>query len=249
MSVGRVVVFALLAESLMRAGPPSPEQIEFFEKRVRPVLTANCFACHGGASNPPMGGLRLDSREMLLRGGKRGPAVLPGDPDNSPLLKAVSYLHELKMPPAGKLADEQIADLAEWIKMGAPEPAASAAGGGDKYWAFQPVRKPAVPAVNNTAWVQSPVDAFVLAKLEARGLPSPAPLDKRALIRRVSFDLTGLPPSPAEVEAFLKDDSPDAFRHLVERLLASPAYGERWGRHWLDLVRYAETNGHEFDND
>src|ERR1035438_2233344 len=185
MSFGRAAVVGFIVQALVRAGSPSPKQIEFFEKRVRPVLAAQCFACHGRASNPPMGGLRLDTREMLLRGGKRGPAILPGDPDNSRLLQAVSYLHELKMPPAGKLPDEQIADLAAWIKMGAPEPAVLDPGPGDKFWAFQPVRKPAVPAVKQAGWVQSPVDAFVLAKLEARGLPAPPPVNRRALIRRV----------------------------------------------------------------
>jgi cytochrome c553 len=249
MSVRRAAVVVFIVQAIVWAGSPSPEQIEFFEKRVRPVLAAQCFACHGRASIPPMGGLRLDTREMLLHGGKHGPAILPGDPDNSALLKAVSYREELKMPPAGKLTDEQIADLAAWIKMGAPEPAVLDPAPGDKFWAFQPVRKPAVPAVKHVDWVQSPVDAFVLAKLEAGGLPAPPPVNRRALIRRATFDLTGLPPSPAEVDAFLADNSPGAFRRLVERLLASPSYGERWARHWLDLVRFAETNGHEFDND
>src|SRR5882724_26157 len=249
MSLGRAAVLAFIAQAVLSAGSPSSEQIEFFEKRVRPVLAEQCFACPGRASASPMGGLRLDTREMLLRGGKRGPAILPGDPDQSLLLKAISYRHELKMPPAGKLPEQQIADLAAWIKMGAPEPAVLAPAPGDKFWAFQPVRKPAVPAVKHVGWVQSPVDAFVLAKLEASGLPAPQPVDKRALIRRVTFDLTGLPPTPAEVEAFLADNSPGAFRVLVERLLASPSYGERWARHWLDLVRFAQTNGHEFDND
>ena len=217
----------------LRAAAPTPEQVEFFEKRIRPVLAANCLACHGRASNPPMGGVRLDQA--------------PDESVAARVAKAVSYGGAIKMPPNGKLPENQVADVLEWVKAGAPYPASAGETAG--FWAFRPVRRPAVPAVRQIQWVQSPVDAFVLAKLEAAGkLPGP-PASKRVLIRRVTFDLTGLPPTLAEVDRFLGDASPQAFEHVVDRLLASPAYGERWGRHWLDLVRYAETNGHEFDND
>jgi cytochrome c553 len=196
-----------------------------------------------------MGGLRVDSRELLLRGGKSGPAVTPGDAESSRLYRAVSYHETLKMPPTGKLTEGQIADIAAWINMGAPEVLAGTKAASRDFWAFQPVRQPGLPSVKRRDWVQSPIDAFILAKLDANGLSPTAPADKPTLIRRVTFDLTGLPPTPDEVTAFLNDGSPDAFAKVVDRLLASPQYGERWARHWLDLVRYAETNGHEFDND
>jgi hypothetical protein len=197
-----------------------------------------------------MGGLRLDSREGARK------AVTPGDPAGSKLLTAISYQNiNLKMPPSGKLADRQIADFTAWIKMGAPDPRGAEAAEPVKkgidfkqarnFWSFQPVKEPAVPAVRSA----SPLDCFVLAKLAEKGL-EPAPrADKRTLIRRVTFDLTGLPPTQREVDDFLADPAPAAFAKVVDRLLASPHYGERWARHWLDLVRYAETNGHEFDND
>jgi hypothetical protein len=167
----------------------------------------------------------------------------------------------LKMPPSGKLSGAQIEDLTAWVKMGAPDPRIAPAAAppvaakrydfteGRKFWAFQPVKKPALPSVKNQSWVQSPIDAFLLSKLEENGLAPAVPADKRVLLRRVTFDLTGLPPTPAEINAFLKDTSLKAFEKVVDRLLASPHYGERWARHWLDLVRYAETNGHEYDND
>ncbi|HYO83862.1 MAG TPA: PSD1 and planctomycete cytochrome C domain-containing protein [Bryobacteraceae bacterium] len=234
---------------------------EYFEKHVRPVLATKCNGCHNSSMKTPLGGLRVDSRDGLRKGGDSGPAIQPGDPDASRLIQAISYKHDLKMPPAGKLPDSDIDRLREWVKMGAPDPredkaakASAPAGSTDfqaarKFWSFQPVRKPAIPKAANPGWVQSPVDAFVLAKLRDKGL-TPAPqASRRELIRRVSFDLTGLPPTPAEVEAFVADKSPEAWSRLVDRLLASPHYAERQARHWLDLVRYAETNGHEYDND
>jgi len=219
---------------------------DFFEKNVRPLLIQRCYACHGTAGNP-MGGLRLDSRESILKGGGRGPAVAPGNPKGSLLLTAVRQTDEdLKMPPGKKLSDAEIATLAQWIEMGAPWAAnqpAPPAKAAEKYWAFVPPKSPAAPQVKHADWVQSPIDAFVLAGLEAKGLqPAPA-ASKRELIRRATFDLTGLPPTPEEVQAFLADAKPDAFARLVDRLLASPQYGERWGRHWLDVARYADSNG------
>ncbi len=240
---------------------PTPEQIELFEKKIRPVLAEHCYACHSGETMAAAG-LRVDTRETIRKGGSRGAAVAPGSPDGSLLLEAISYGNlDLKMPPAGKLSDEQIADFRLWIEMGAPDPredapAKPAAEPAEydfeqerEFWSFRPVTQPAPPAVSRPQWVRTPVDAFLLAKLEEAGLEPAPEADKRTLIRRATFDLTGLPPTPAEIDDFLADDSPGAWERLVERLLASPHYGERWARHWLDLVRFAETNGHEFDND
>ena len=234
-------------------------QAEFFEKRVRPLLIERCHACHGGETASPMGGLRLDSAKAMLAGGSRGPAVAPGRPEESLLIRAVSFEDsDLKMPPTGRLSDREIADLVQWVKSGAhfPEPGAAASdpGGGidweaaGRFWSFRPIRDPRLPQVEDSRWVSSPIDSFVLSRLEAKGLnPAPA-AGKRSWIRRVTFGLTGLPPSAGEVERFAADGSPDSYRKVVERLLASPHYGERWGRHWLDLVSFAETNGHEFDH-
>ncbi len=246
---------------------PSAEQVEFFEKKVRPLLVENCFGCHGPNNSPPQGNFRIDSRAALLKGGDRGTALNSAKPLESSVLAAVSYTDpHFQMPPKGRLTEEQIGTLTEWYKMGAPFPAKPATRGTGKstvaastgrpafdikarmkHWAWQPIQNPAVPAVKQKAWCRTPIDAFVLAKLEAKGLkPAPA-ADRRTLIRRVTYDLIGLPPTPAEVSDFLNDKSPNAYEKVVDRLLASPHYGERWGRHWLDLVRYAETDGHEFD--
>ena len=234
-------------------------QAEFFEKRVRPLLIERCHACHGGETASPMGGLRLDSAKAMRAGGSRGPAVAPGRPEESLLIRAVSYEDsELKMPPTGRLSDREIADLVQWVKSGAHFPGSGAAASDPdngidweaarRFWSFRPIRDPRLPQVKDSRWVSSPIDSFVLSRLEAKGLkPAPA-ADKRSWIRRVTFGLTGLPPSAGEVERFAADVSPDSYRRVVERLLASPHYGERWGRHWLDLVSFAETNGHEFDH-
>jgi hypothetical protein len=228
--------------------PPAPvsaEQARFFESTIRPLLLERCAGCHGGEQQ--RGGLRVDSLAALTRGGGRGAALQPGRAAESLLLRAVRAEDGVpKMPPAGKLTDAEIAALERWIGMGAPWPQAPTGGAkanAGRHWSFQPIREPRVPAVKNAAWVKNPVDAFILAGLEAKGLkPSPA-ADRRTLIRRATFDLTGLPPTPAEVEAFVADRSPDAFARVVDRLLASPHYGEKWGRHWLDVARYADTNG------
>jgi cytochrome c553 len=212
------------------------------------VLVEQCLKCHG--PDQQSGKLRVDSLAALLKGGGRGTSLTPAHPEQSLLLKVVMHADgSPKMPPGKKLSDAQIADLARWVQMGAPWPSAGAGGQAlgtkdrAKHWAFQPVRKPAVPAVKNKAWVKTSVDAFILAELEKNGLkPAPA-ADRRTLLRRASFDLTGLPPTPAESDAFVNDKSPDAWEKVIERLLASPAYGERWGRHWLDLARYADSNG------
>ncbi len=235
---------------------------DFFESKIRPVLAEKCYACHNAKLQSPFGGLVLDSAPAFRKGGDSGPAFRPGDPSNSLLIEALKYSSlRIKMPPTGKLPDSVIADFEAWIKMGAPDPRTTGPAvtetkkptldltEGRKWWAFQPVRKPAIPTVKNAAWIKSPIDAFLLSKLEARQLTPAPPAEKRAFIRRATFDLTGLPPTPAEVNAYLNDSSPTADETLINRLLASPHYGERWARHWLDLVRYAETNGHEFDND
>jgi mono/diheme cytochrome c family protein len=244
------------------AADASPGTNEFFEARVRPVLVRHCYPCHSTEAKKNKGGLRLDTREGLLKGGDSGPALIPGDPDRSLFIRAVRRTDEhLQMPPKEKLSSTQIADLAAWVKAGAPDPrAADSTKGrsatkygmsleeGRRFWSFRPVQEPSVPAVKDTSWPRTPVDAFILARLEAAGV-APAPrADRRTLLRRVTFDLTGLPPTPAEMDAFLADTSPEAFERVVDRLLASPRYGERWGRHWLDVVRYADTCGNASDH-
>jgi mono/diheme cytochrome c family protein len=236
---------------------PSAESAAFFENRIRPVLAEHCYKCHG--SEKQKSGLRLDSRAAILKGGESGSAIVPGKARASLMILAVNHGEELKMPPKEKLSPAQIADLTKWVEMGAPWPGAQTAAlpetKPDKmpgalfsasersFWAFQRPVEPKWPAIKATAWVQSPLDNFILAKLEANGF-QPAPrADKRTLIRRATFDLTGLPPTLAEVEAFLADQSQEAFARVIDRLLASPRYGERWGRHWLDVVRYADSNG------
>jgi hypothetical protein len=216
---------------------------EFFEKRIRPILALKCYACH--ASNQS-GGLRLDSRDALLAGGVSGPAIIPGKPDRSLIIRAVTQVDPvLRMPKSGaRLSPQEITDLSDWIGAGAPWPVEKTAAA-KEFWSFQPLRKLAPPDVKNTAWAKTPIDRFILAKLEAHEMEPARPADKYALIRRATFDLTGLPPAPGEVDAFLADSSPDAFAKVVDRLLASPHYGERWARHWLDVARYADGDGPE----
>ena len=251
----------VLAEAAIRADEPQavdPAQVEFFEKSVRPLLVETCHECHG--PDKQEGKLRLDSRDAALKGGEFGPAVVPGKPDESWLVKAIGYSHDqVQMPPKGKLPAEKIEALTAWIKMGAPwpgsvvvrpaatEPEFSITAEDRAYWAFQPVRQPPLPDVVDDSKAGSPIDRFVLAKLEAQGLALAVPADKRTLLRRATFDLTGLPPTPEEMEAFLADESPDAFERVIDRLLASPHYGERWGRHWLDVARYGEDQAHTFE--
>ena len=245
------------AGSSVAAGPEAEgDGPAFFEKDVRPILVEHCYSCHSAQAKRLRGGLHLDSAEGWLRGGDLGPSVKPGDPDGSPLVTAVRGSDEsLKMPPKGKLPDAQVAILDRWVAMGAPGPRAKEAGPvaaaqgpdritkGREFWAFRPPADPPVPAVADGAWPSGDLDRFILAALEAKGL-APAPVaDKRTLIRRATFDLTGLPPTPEEIGAFLGDGTPEAFARVVERLLASPRYGERWGRHWLDVARYADSNG------
>ena len=234
------------------AGPkPTPAQVEFFEKKVRPVLADHCYTCHGPKKQ--QAGLRLDTAAGLKAGADGASVVVPGDPARSKLVKAVKREGDFPMPPKAPLPPEAIAVLVEWVKTGAAFPddqAVAPAADPNRHWAFQPVRAPAVPTIANPqATIQNPIDAFVLAKLADKGLPPAPRADRRTLIRRAYLDLTGLPPTAAEVEAFEKDTTPDAWEKVIDRLLASPRYGERWGRYWLDLARYADTKGYVFEED
>ncbi|MBX3422305.1 MAG: PSD1 domain-containing protein [Pirellulaceae bacterium] len=259
------IVGATTSESFVQAGDdPEPaieklgfsdNDLEFFERQIRPILVDHCYECHSGTELS--GGLSIESRAQMLAGGDSGPAMRLGEPEKSLLVAAISYQHdELKMPPAGKLSDAQIAALTRWITTGAADTRIPSNTGqspkplrgmsldeGRQFWAFQPVANPHLPSVDNPSWLQSPVDAFVLGKLEQRGIVPAPPASRAALIRRVYLNLIGLPPSPVEVDQFVNDPSPGAFADLVEQLLASPQYGVRWGRHWLDVARYADSNG------
>ncbi len=255
--IGIGFVLSLFATSVRSQESPSASELEFFEKRIRPVLVERCYECHSVESGKAKGGLRMDSREAMRRGGETRPAVVPGDLDRSLILEAIRYGNQdLKMPPKGRLSENVVADFETWIKMGAPDPreekASTAAAGkssvekvATNHWAFEPPKSVTPPIVKKAKWVKSPIDSFVLAKLETAKLRPAKPSDKLTLLRRVTFDLIGLPPSPEEMDAFVDDKSPDAFARVVERLLASPHYGERWGRHWLDVARYADSNGQD----
>jgi len=249
---------ALLARLSLAAAPttkPSAEGIEYFEKNIRPVLVERCYRCHSKDAEKVKGGLLLDTREGLLKGGDNGVVLVPGDPDKSKLIIAIRYHdEEIRMPPKEPLAEQQIAHFVEWVKMGAPDPRTADAvakaappaydyAKAKQFWAFKPVKDQQVPAVRDEHYAINDVDRFVLAKLESKGLKPVGSADRVTLIRRATFDLTGLPPPPDEVDAFLTDSSPNAWEKVIDRLLASPHYGEKWGRHWLDLVRYADTSG------
>jgi mono/diheme cytochrome c family protein len=240
------------------AASASGSGVEFFERRVRPVLVQHCYSCHSASAEKLKGDFLADSRAGMLKGGESGPAIVPGKPDKSLLVKMIRWADgESKMPPKAQLPEQAIADLTKWVEMGAPWPAESKLAGAKgaqsqeerwaelkrDHWAWQPVKTVTPPAVNDAAWPKTDLDKFVLAKLESAGLKPVADADKVSLIRRVTFDLTGLPPTPEEVSAFYADSSPNAYGKLVDRLLASPAFGERWGRHWLDVARYAESTG------
>src|SRR4051794_33396098 len=243
-------MFQILPAALFVCAPlfaAVPDSVEHFETKVRPLLAKRCFACH---TDTPMGGLVMNSRAGLLKGGASGPAIVPGKPEASLLIRAIEHLDpKMKMPMAQpKLPAAEIAILTEWVRGGAfwPETGAQAAekaGITDEqrsFWAFRPVVKAPVPAVKNVTWAKTPIDRFVLAQLEAKNLPPNPPADRRDLIRRAYLDLTGLPPTYEETIAFMNDEAADAFAKVVDRLLASPRYGERWARYWLDVARYAD---------
>lgn len=232
--------------------------LEFFEKEVRPILVARCFECHAGGDRAPKGGLRLDSRDAVLKGGDTGPAASLKDPASSLFLSAINYGDIYQMPPKSKLSSHELAVLTKWVLAGLPWPKDSSAAVGTvkpfdlaaraaEHWCWRPVQDVAVPAVKQTDWPVSTIDRFILAKLESRGLKAALPADRRILLRRTYFDLIGLPPTPDEVEQFVHDQDPQAFEKAVDRLLDSVHFGERWARHWMDLTRYAETRGHEFE--
>ncbi|MBL8797703.1 MAG: PSD1 domain-containing protein [Planctomycetia bacterium] len=233
------------------AAEPDAKGIEFFENKIRPVLVNSCYECHSAKSSKVKGGLLLDTRDGVRNGGDTGPAIIPGDPDKSLLIQSLRH-DKLQMPPKNKLPENVIADFVQWVKLGAPDPRDAAGNAAYKrlsleearsFWSFVPAKKPEAPKVQNASWPRGDIDRFVLARLEAKGLRPVADAERATLLRRVHFDLLGLPPTPEDVEAFLKDASPTAFEKVVDRLLQSPQFGERWGRHWLDVARYAESNG------
>ena len=240
------------------AAETDPADLEFFESKIRPVLAERCYACHGDDPAKIRGGLVLLDAEGVRAGGDSGAVIVPGSPEDSLMIEALHYEGLTQMPPDGKLPAQVIADFEQWILRGAPDPRTGGEqtvvatrssaetfdyGPGREHWAFRRVEDPALPDVEDEAWVSRPLDRFILARLEDRGLAPVAPADRRTLLRRATFDLIGLAPSEAEIEDFLADESPDAFARVVDRLLASPHYGERWGRHWLDIARYADSNG------
>ncbi|MES2791965.1 MAG: DUF1549 domain-containing protein, partial [Planctomycetota bacterium] len=237
------------------AGPATANDEEaFFESKIRPVLVEHCYECHSSKTKVPKGGLRVDSRAALLRGGDSGPALVPGKPDESLLFNAMNYSDSaVEMPPKAKLADPVLVDFRQWIAKGAVDPrdevptVAQPSGldpaKGRDFWAFQVPKSHAVPTVKDTAWPRTEVDHFLLAKLEAQGLKPVSDADRYTWLRRVSLDLTGLPPSPEQIAEFIADTTADADEHVVDRLLASSAFGERWARHWLDLTGYADQIG------
>jgi len=232
------------------------DQIDFFEKKIRPVLSERCYKCHSASSEKLKGGLLLDNREGMLKGGESGkPSVVPGDAEASLLIEAIRYGNEdLQMPPKERLSAQQVADFVAWINAGAIDPRTNAAianssNGAARHWAFRPPKQPSLPKVRNATWPKTPIDHFILTKIEQHNLKPAPPADKRTLLRRAAFDLTGLPPTNEELDLFLRDKSPEAFARAVDRLLASPHYGERWGRHWLDVARYSDTKGYVYDRE
>ena len=240
----------------VRASAEDSADATFFESKIRPLLIAKCVECHEGEK--PKAGLRLDSRESILAGGESGPAAVIGKPEESLLIDVIGYRNGVQMPPKAKLPESEIAALTEWVRRGlpwpnskpsVPGPAPAKAEGSEftdeqkSFWAFQPVKRVTPPEVSSADWARSPIDRFILAELEAKGLTVAREADRRTLIRRVTLDLIGLPPTPTEVAEFVEDNSPDGLERLVDRLLASPRYGERWARHWLDVARYADSNG------
>jgi cytochrome c553 len=248
-----VAIAALALVSGRAAAQDTDAGMAFFESKIRPVLAEHCYSCHGEKKQRAK--LRVDSKEAMRKGGESGPALVPGNVDESLIIKALRHTGDLKMPEGNRLPPAIVADFEKWIAMGAPDPRTAGAAAvtesinwtmARQFWAFQQPQHPALPKLHNAAWARTPIDRFILAKLEAEGLQPVAAADRRALLRRATYDLTGLPPTPEEVEAFVNDPSPDAFSTVIDRLLASPHYGERWGRHWLDVARYAEDQAHTF---
>ncbi|MFP6900338.1 MAG: DUF1549 domain-containing protein, partial [Opitutales bacterium] len=260
-----ITVFSLLAFSanwIAAKETFSTEDLAFFESKVRPLLAKRCYKCHSHKAKKLKGDLYLDSRKGALHGGDNGPALHPGDLSRSLLVQAIRYRNaDLQMPPKTKLSAREIETLERWVSIGAPWPDEPEPTGGQaekefdlagrkaSHWSWKPVKLPTLPAVKDNDWGKLPIDRFILAGLEQVGLSPAKPADPRTLLRRITFDLRGMPPSPQEVQAFVEDNSPDAYEKVVDRLLDSPQYGEKWARHWMDLFRYAESRGHEFDYD
>ncbi len=236
--------------SLAEERSPSDESIQYFERKIRPILAQHCYSCHSNDAKVLRGGLRLDTAASVQKGGDSGPTLVAGQPDASLLIHSIQYDNDIQMPPKGKLPDAEIKELTEWVKRGAPFPKSLVEpeqksrqinfDEGRRFWSFQPVRQQPLPEVLDGQWPKSRMDVFVLSSMERDGLDPAPPTDRVTLIRRLSFDLTGLPPLPEDVEAFVTDDSPMAFEKLVERFMASPQYGEKWARTWLDLARYTD---------
>jgi hypothetical protein len=265
LKLGLQVCFAMIPLGSSVAAAATQAKLEgddFFEAKIRPVLAEHCYKCHSASAEKVKGDLLLDSREAMLKGGESGkPVIVPGDADRSRLIEAIRYSNEdLQMPPkkaGGKLSDAQISDFVAWVNLGAPDPRTNRIvvakspydfAKARKFWSFQPPTEPPLPKTQIAGWSKSAIDDFILAKLEEKGLQPSLPADKRTLIRRATYDLTGLPPTAAEVEAYLKDHSPKAFARVVDRLLSSPRYGERWGRYWLDVARYSDTKGYVYSD-
>ena len=243
--LGLLPAFAVAADE--------PTGIEFFEKKIRPILVQHCYECHSADAKALKAGLLLDSRDGWKQGGDSGPAIVPGKPQESLLIQALKYEDGMEMPPKGKLPDEVVADFVKWIEQGAPDPRKAPAKAlarreidieaGKQFWCFKPIASPIPPGVKNVSWPSTDLDRFILAKQEAAGIRPVGDADRGTWLRRVSFDLIGLPPTPAEIDDFIADSSPDVREQVVNRLLASPHFGERWGRHWLDIARFAESSG------
>lgn len=251
-----IVWFVMLLAMCAVCISDEPDEIRFFREKIEPVLREQCYACHSGQAEKVQAGLRLDSRAAVLRGGESGPAVVPGKSAESLLIRAIRHEDGLAMPPMNaRLAESTIADFVKWVEIGAPDPRAGEVADvtlpdlaqARKHWAFLPVTKVDPPEVHDGTWGKELIDAFILAKLEEHAWRPAPPTDRSELIRRVTFDLTGLPPTPEETQAFIDDPLPDAYHRLVDRLLGSRHYGERWAQHWLDVVRFAESEGYEYD--
>ena len=243
--IRRLTIAALLVAAAL---PAQTDNVRFFEEKVRPILANNCLGCHNDQAK--MSGLSLASREGAMLGGNRGSAVIPGQVDESLMVEAVRRAGALKMPPTGPLPPEDVESLVLWIRSGAAwgEPSGRQRATAS-HWSFQPIARREPPAVRNKEWARNPIDNFVLSKLEGKGIEPSSEADRRTLIRRLSLDLTGLPPSPQEVQQYLEDSAPGAYERVVDRLLNSAHYGERWGRHWLDVARYADSNGYSIDGE
>ena len=246
----------------LQGAEPDGAGIEFYEKKVRPILVEHCYSCHSATAAKIKGGLRVDAREALFEGGESGKVLIAGHPEKSKFIEAVTYKNvELQMPKSGKLPDTVIVDLTAWVKMGAPMPPDSQATSVGKaafdlekrkrtHWAWKPILAPRVPVVENAEWPLTSIDRFILAQLESKKIAPAKPAEPRTLLRRIYFDLIGLPPTPEQIKEFVEAYAIEPRRTLertVDRLLEAPRFGERWARHWLDLVRYGESRGHEFD--